>query len=92
MWVNGEEQADPSAVELGQRLEGPVSLQVRQRGFRPFESELAADVFEVESERRFHRVQVQLERLTVQRPRPASTTPAPVPAPEPEGPVPSNPF
>lgn len=89
--VNGEAVEDASAIELGEALEGPVTVEVSQRGFRPFQTQLAADVFESEDERRFHQLEVgELERRARRAPRPS---PASMAAPaEPEGPLPSNPF
>jgi len=93
--VNGEAVADPSAIELGETLAGAVAVEVRQRGFRPFNAEIAEGAFEAEDERRFHQVEVgELERVGrgSARPRPAATTQAaPAPA-EPSSPVPDNPF
>ena len=89
--VNGEPVEDPSAIELGESLEEAVAIEVSQRGYRSFETEVAADAFEAEDERRFHELTVnELERRTgSRRARPATMQAEPE---EPEGPVPSNPF
>ncbi len=94
--VDGEAVEDPSAVELGASLEGPVAIEVTQRGFRPFHAEIGADAFESEDERRFHELEVgELERASrrrAPRPSPATMAPAAEEEAEPEGPLPSNPF
>tara|TARA_B100001750_G_scaffold10041_1_gene7470 strand:- start:695 stop:1393 length:699 start_codon:yes stop_codon:yes gene_type:complete len=93
VWVNGEEASDPSAIELGDALAQPVAVEVRQRGFRSYTTEVAADAFTAEDARRFHQVEVsELERAGRSPRRAAAPAAAPAPAPEPEGPVPNNPF
>jgi hypothetical protein len=75
--------SDLANVTLGTALEAPVAITVSARGFRDFETTVAADAFANEDARRFHAIDVTMERRAARTARPA---PAMV-----EG-LPTNPF
>lgn len=77
---------DPANVTLGTTLEAPVAITVTARGFSDFTTTVASDVFANEEARRFHAVDVTMERRGGRGPRaPRATTPMV------EG-LPTNPF
>lgn len=76
--------SDLANVTLGTALEAPVTVTVQARGFQTFTAEVAADAFTNEDARRFHAVEVTMERRAARASRPA-------PAQMVEG-LPTNPF
>ena len=98
--VNGESPADPAAIALGAELTAPLEITIEARGFRPFVTMVDPSSFVAEAERRFHRLEVELESRRSGRRTPrtssaamstAMTTMA-APTPEPPSSVPANPF
>lgn len=59
--VDGTLRADPSEITLG-AVDAPVRVEVRARGFRPFNAELRPDDFTLDGERRSSALDVTLAR------------------------------
>ncbi len=64
--------SDLANVTLGTALEAPVAITVSARGFRDFETTVAADAFANEDARRFHTIDVTMERRAARTARPAA--------------------
>lgn len=96
--IAGEARTEPT-LDFETAPEGPVSVQVAQRGYAPFAREVALDAFEATDTHRVATVEVSLERIVRARPArraaPAAAEPAPAEepaAPAAPAPVPDNPF